>query len=97
MPAILAVLVVAYSTWVTWTDNINPAGTKYNVWRMTGSCSPTEPTSTQGFTLITGPIKAKSFKDTTVKANKSYCYVITAVPKVGPQSNPSKDAQVKIP
>jgi len=92
----LSLPVWSYSTNLNW-DSVNPKGTTFAAYRMTGSCPPMAPTSTLGFTKLQGNIKGTYYKDITVKEKKSYCYIVIAVPKVGPPSVPSNPAQVKIP
>jgi len=77
----------------------NPKGTTYDAYRLVGPCPPgASPHSTAGFTKInTAAIDGTQFKDSTVKAKQTYCYVVTAVPKDGVQSLPSNDAQIVIP
>jgi fibronectin type 3 domain-containing protein len=81
-----------------WQDKENPKADTYNAYRNTGPCPPQQPTSTKGFTKInTVAIDGKTFKDTTVKANKTYSYVVTAVGAKGPQSVPSNCFQILVP
>jgi hypothetical protein len=79
-----------------WDDSVNPKGTTYNAYRLTGTC-PAKVTLAKFSQVNTAAIDGKSFKDTTVKANKTYSYIVTAVGKKGPQSSPSKCAEVTVP
>lgn len=88
-----------HSVTLSWTDSQNPAGTTYNVWRASGACPATAPTSTPptGFTqLNTAPVTATTYLDTAVTAGDTYCYVVTAVGPNG-QSAPSNTAGVGVP
>lgn len=87
-----------HSATLTWTDTVNPSGTLYDVYRLTGTCPTTAPTTTSGFTLLnSSPLSAKTYQDTTVAASTTYCYVVTALASGGTQSAPSPDAQAVIP
>ena len=97
-------LAQTHSATLAWVDTANPAGTTYNVWRMTGACPSPGPNSTppSGFVqLNTSPITAKSYIDTTVAAGTTYCYVGTAVAAAPCTSNcqsaPSNTALGSVP
>lgn len=88
-----------HSATLTWTDTVNPTGTTYNAWRLTGTCPSPGPSSTppSGFTQInSAAITAMTYVDTTVAAGQTYCYVVTAVGTSG-QSNPSNTAGATVP
>jgi hypothetical protein len=94
---ILVLFLFATAT-LRWDDAENPKGTTYDAYRLVGPCPSQRPQSTAGFTkLNSAAIDGKTFRDTTVKARQTYCYVVTAVPKDGVQSLPSNDAQIVIP
>jgi len=87
-----------HSATLTWTDTVNPTGTTYNVWRLTGNCPTPAPTTTAGFTqLNTSAISAKTYVDLSVVAAQTYSYVATAVATSGPQSAPSNCTTAVIP
>lgn len=71
--ALVVVAQTTHSATLTWTDTVNPAGTTYNIYRFSGTC--TSPTWTTP--LVTG-ITAKTYVDNTVVAG-NYCYAATAV------------------
>jgi hypothetical protein len=99
IPAFALAQTQTHSATLTWTDTLNPSGTTYNVWRLTGTCPTTAPTSTPptGFTQInTSAITLKTYQDTAVTGGSTYCYVITAV-NSGGQSAPSSDIPATIP
>ncbi len=64
-----------HSVTLNWQDDVNPVGTTYNVYRAAGKCS----VSSLFSRLNLAPITSKSFIDTNVAANTSYCYAATAV------------------
>lgn len=71
---------------LTWNDDVNPAGTTYNVYRATGVCagSPT-------FTRVNStPIATKTYVDSGV-APGNYCYVVRAA-AAGLESDDSNQA-----
>ena len=87
----------SHSATLTWTDTANPSGTQYNVYRLTGQCPATEPTTTSGFTLLNAaPLAPMLYKDSTVAGGSTYCYVLVAVNSTT-QSVPSGDAQAVVP
>jgi hypothetical protein len=88
-----------HSATLSWTDTANPPGATYNVFRLTGNCPASEPTTTAGFTqLNTTPITSMTYKDTTVVAGQTYCYILTAgVGTIQSASAPSGDAQATVP
>jgi hypothetical protein len=91
-------LAQTHTVTLTWTDTVNPAGTTYDAYRLTGSCPAQPPTTTAGFTLLnSSAITAKSYADTSVIGGTTYCYVVTAVGSSGPQSAPSPDVQAIVP
>jgi hypothetical protein len=63
-----------HSATLTWTDNLNPSGTTYNIYRTLGACSATTVFSSP---IISG-LLVKTFVDTTVTTGV-YCYAVTAV------------------
>jgi hypothetical protein len=82
---------------LAWQDLVNPSGTTYNAWRLTGSCPSMEPADTTGFTQVNSmPIAVTTYTDTAVTAGATYCYVVTAV-NGGMESAPSLDVQAHIP
>ena len=74
---------------LTWQDNLNPAGTVYNVYRASGVCS-----ASNKFYGVAGYVSTKSFVDTTVVPD-TYCYEVTAIYQ-GTQSGPSNTAQAAV-
>lgn len=96
VPLIIA-QTLTHSATLAWTDTVNPSGTMYNVWRESGACPATPPTTTSGFTqLNTTSIQAKTYVDSSVIGGATYCYIVTAVSGSN-QSGPSNDAQGAIP
>ena len=80
-----------------WMDTLNPSGTTYNAYRMSGVCPPSQPVSTSGFTELNGsPVVSMTYTDMTVTGGGIYCYVVTAV-YMGVESAPSSDVQASIP
>lgn len=64
---------------LSWTDNANPAGTTYDIYRLNGACPATAPTTTTGAThLNSAPITTKGYFDSTTVAGQTYCYFGTA-------------------
>lgn len=61
-----------HSATLTWTDNANPAGTTYSVYRASGLCS-----GTPTFSKIASAVAVKTYQDTTVTPG-NYCYAVTA-------------------
>lgn len=62
---------------LTWTDDKNPAGTGYNVYRLDGACPATQPQDAAAFTKKNpAPLSAKTF--TEPLALGTYCYIVTA-------------------
>jgi hypothetical protein len=59
---------------LTWQDAVNPVGTKYNVYRQLGVCSPSPV-----FTQIASGLAAQSYVDGTITQNQNYCYAVSAV------------------
>ena len=59
---------------LTWQDAVNPVGTKYNVYRQLGICSPSPV-----FTQIASGVAAQSYVDGTITQNQNYCYGVSAV------------------
>jgi hypothetical protein len=59
---------------LTWQDAVNPVGTKYNVYRQLGLCSPSPI-----FTQIASGVAAQSYVDGTITQNQNYCYAVSAV------------------
>lgn len=57
---------------LSWTDDRNPAGTTYSVYRASGLCS-----GTPTFAKIATAVTAKTYADTTVQPG-NYCYGVTA-------------------
>ena len=70
----------AHQVTLTFSDtSSNPPGTTYNVYRSTGACPSTPPTTTAAFMLLTAqPITVSPYVDTTVAAGTGYCYVMTS-------------------
>lgn len=58
---------------LNWTDNSNPAGVTYNVYRAPTACA-----GTPAFARITSGVIPKTFTDSNVPYG-TYCYVVTAV------------------
>jgi hypothetical protein len=97
----------SHSVTLNGTDTGNPVGTTYDMYRLTGNCPATAPTTTAGFTLLnstaipgTGSVGSITFTyvDNTVAGGLTYCYIATAVPSGGgTQSSPSPDAQSAVP
>jgi hypothetical protein len=105
--ALPAIAQSGHSATLSWQDALNPVGTTANIWRASGACPATAPTTTPppGFTQINTAAVAESgsagamvgtYIDTAVTAGDTYSYVITAVGPNG-QSNPSNCAQGVIP
>lgn len=63
-----------HSVTVTWTDNSNPSGTVYNVYRATGVCSTS---SFTGATPLAPGVVPKTYQDTSVSVGQ-YCYMVRA-------------------
>jgi hypothetical protein len=80
---------------IGWTDSINPSGTKYNVYRLTGSC-PTVPPQVSppggAWTPIASGVIATNATDGAVTPGTTYCYLVTAV-VTGSESAPSNTTQ----
>ena len=82
---------------LSWTDTANPAGTTYNVYRLTGACPATQPVNPIGWAkLTTAPITAMSFGDASVVGGMSYCYLVTAVSGTA-ESVPSNTEPAQVP
>jgi len=87
------------SVTLSWTASVTSTtatpGTS-NVYRETGTCPTTQPTSTVGFSQIATNITPSGpYTDTTVSTGTTYCYVVTAVIG-GLESNPSNTFQAVI-
>jgi trimeric autotransporter adhesin len=84
---------------LTWTDTLNPSGTTYNAWRLSGQCPATPLVSPPaGFTqLNTSPITTKTYTDSAVTLGDAYCYDVTALGPTGPQSAPSTTSGATVP
>lgn len=80
----------AHSVTLAITDNTNPAGTTYNIYRGSGACS-----SSLTLTKI-GSTSTKSYTDANI-APGSYCYAATAVDSLGDESAQSPQAGASIP
>jgi hypothetical protein len=92
-----AALAQTHSATLTWTNAAgNPTGTTVSIFRLTGSCPATEPTSTTGFTSIVTGLTGTTYVDTTVVAATTYCYVAVSV-SGSSSSAPSLDAQGVVP
>jgi fibronectin type 3 domain-containing protein len=59
---------------LTWEDTLNQRIATYNVYRGDGSCNNTPPLS-----LLATEVVPKTWTDSDVKQNKTYCYAVTAV------------------
>jgi hypothetical protein len=70
---IVALLLMFQSHYITisWTDNVNPAGTTYNIYRATGSCA-------ASFTQIQSGVGVLSYNDSPITYPGTYCYYVTA-------------------
>jgi len=96
----LAALFLFLTATLRWHANpANPRGTTYDAYRRVGPCPPGPLHNTVEFKkLNTAAIDGTEFKDNTVQARQTYCYVVTAVPRGGGvQSVPSNDVQIVIP
>lgn len=83
--AALAQAPAGHTVTLTITDAANPAGTTYNIYRQTGTCTGSAPISIPA--IATG-VADKSYIDSTVTVGP-YCYAVTAVFSgvESPQSN----------
>lgn len=91
-------LYAQHSVSLFWTDTQNPAGTTYNVYRMTNICPLTQPTNTAGFTKLTAtPVSSMSFVDASVLPSTTYCYVVTSVSGTSSESAPSNTQVAAVP
>ena len=61
-----------HSATLSWTDNLNPTGTTYNVYRATGLCS-----GTPTFSKLATAVATKNYVDNTVTPG-NYCYTVSA-------------------
>lgn len=101
---ILAFLVFAasafaqsHSVTLNWADTLNPSGTTYNIYRLTGTCPVTPPTTTAGFAKINAAsITVKTYTDTTVAGGATYCYLGTSANTTS-ESGPSNTAGAQVP
>ena len=85
---------------LAWMDTVNPAGTLYQVYRMTGACpaAPVIASPPPGFTLLTTTaIPATSYTDSTVAGGATYCWAFVSVTASGGESAPSGTVQVTVP
>lgn len=78
----IAATQTTHTATLTWTDNQNPSGTTYNVYRAQGLCS-----GSPVLAKIATAVGTKTYQDTTVTPG-NYCYAVTAVVAgaEGPQS-----------
>lgn len=83
-------LFAAHSVELTWTDDLNPAGTTYNLYRAETAC-----TGTPLFAKIVNSIAPKTYTDANVLALHTYCYYVTAFN--GLESSPSNSSLAVIP
>lgn len=87
-----------HSVTLNWTDPTNPAGTNYNVYKLTGVCPGLNPPLSDFAKVNATPIPAFTYLDLAVTAGTTYCYVLTAITAAGTnESGPSKDAGATIP
>lgn len=86
----------AHCVVLSWTASVDTSVSSYSIYRLTGSCPATAPTTTTGFTKINAsPITGLTFTDLSISATASYCYVATAVNSAG-ESGPSNDASASL-
>lgn len=72
----LALHAQAKNVTVTWNDTVNPSNTTYNVYRSTGSCPVTIPTTAVG-TKVGVSLAVKTFTEPI--AFGTFCYQVTAL------------------
>jgi hypothetical protein len=77
------------------------ATSTYSIYRSTGACPGTSPTTTAGFTKlnttgITATAGVFTYADTSVSPNGVYCYIATQTQGTS-ESAPSNDTQATIP
>lgn len=98
----VAAFAQTHSVTLTWTDTLNPSGTNYNAYRLNGAC-PGGPgiqlPNTTGFQkLNSSPLATMTYKDTSVVAGQTYCYLLTSVTSSGTgETGPSVDSQAVVP
>lgn len=63
---------------LSWTDTVNPAGTRYNVYRSSPACPPA-PYLQADFQLIASDVATMSYTDVGLLAATTYCYGISSV------------------
>jgi hypothetical protein len=86
-----------HSVTLNWVDNINPSGTLYNVYRLSGACPNQKYQPLGDFAKLTSaPLTAFTYKDLSVTAGDTYCYVVTAV-SGSTESGPSGPAAASVP
>ena len=71
-----ALLAQQHSVTLTWTNaTSNPSGTTVTLYRQTGACPATPPTSMTGFTQVAAGVTGTTYIDTAVTAGIAYCYI----------------------
>jgi len=89
-PAAFGQAADTHSVTLNWEDTLNPAGTTYSVYRVTGLCS-----GTPAFSKLANAVTAKTYIDLTVTPG-NYCYQVTAT-SGGIESAPSNTALAPVP
>lgn len=78
---------------LTWQDNLNPAGTKYNIYRATGKCG------AEGLAFTkqnADPVSGLTYSQQPSDPGH-YCYRVTSYLPNLPESSPSNTAEAGIP
>lgn len=81
---------VSHSVTLTWQDNVNPTGTTYSIYWVSGLCS-----GTPTFSKVATAVTVKTYQDTTVTPG-NYCYTVTATYN-GMESAQSNTAAAPVP
>lgn len=74
---------------LSWTDGVNPAGTKYSVYRAAGTC-----TGTPAFTQVVTGLSVTTYRD--LPGVGQFCYKVTAT-SAGIESNGSNTVAPTVP
>lgn len=80
----------AHTVTLTWADTLNPAGTTYNIYKATSTCS-----GTPSFVKTATGVTLKTWDDTNVQPG-NYCYQVTSN-FAGMESAPSNSAAAPVP
>ena len=91
----------AHTVSLTWTDGNSPStGDQYNIYRLTGACPATPPTSAPGtFTKLNTTLLSSTAYTDSGMAPGAYCYFATTSLSTAspPESGPSNLASAVVP